>query len=305
MKRLFLGLVLLGAWVPALCFGDEYAVSAEEAFSLIEEEGDRILFLDVRDPVEIMFVGATNLVDANVPFLLVDRQRWNPKSGTFFLERNPAFVRQVASALETKGLDRDARIITMCRSGSSRGRPSAEFLRDNGFPGALYIEHGFQGDRAGEGPMAGRRVVNGWQNSGLPWESKMDPGKIFRPDSAERKEWLVILKSGSLETQAMAMVLATAEIAQGTPVRVLLCDSAGLLAVKGRSEGSGIVDPVGRSPRQMLRGLMKKGAKVDVCGVFLPNRDLGPDSLVQGIGVAKPQGIARLISQPSTVTLTF
>ena len=50
---------------------------------------------------------------------------------------------------------------------------------------------------------------------------------------------------------------------------------------------------------------MKKGAKVDVCGVFLPNRDLGPDSLVQGVGVAKPQGIARLISQPSTVTLTF
>lgn len=305
MKRAFLGLILFGLWSPVFCFGDDYAVSAQAAFSMVEERGDEIVFLDVRDPVEIMFIGATNLVDANIPFLLADRERWNPKSGTFLMERNPEFVRQVAEALQAKGLDRDAPIITMCRSGSSRGRPSAEFLRESGFPGALYIEHGFQGDRATEGAMAGRRVVNGWQNSDLPWDSKMNPGKIFRADSDVDREWLVILKSDSLETQAMAMVLATVEIAQGTPVRVLLCDTAGLLAVKEQSEGSEKVEPIGRSPRQMLLGLMEKGATVEVCGVFLPNRDIGADALIQGVGVAKPNSIARAISQPSTVTLTF
>lgn len=150
--------------------------------------------------------------------------------------------------------------------------PSARFLRENRFPDALYIVHGFQGDPAEEGAHAGHRIVNGWQNSGLPWERALDPSRIFRPKAHNTREWMVILSSGELETQAMAMILASAEIAQGTLVRILLCDQAGLLAIKGETAGDAILKPAGRSPRQMLQGLLNNGARVEVCGIFLRNR---------------------------------
>lgn len=305
MKKTAFALLCSGILAPIFCLGDDYGVSAEQAAGLLEEKRAQILFIDVRDPVEIMFTGATNMVDANIPYLLVDRFRWNPQRGMFLTEQNPDFSQQVAAALTAKGLDQDARIITMCRSGSERGRPSAQLLRENGFPNALYVVHGFQGDRAEDGPHAGKRVLNGWQNSGLPWESSLDPAKIFRPKATDRKAWLVILSSGNLETQAMALILASTEIAQGTPIRILLCDDAGLLAVKDETAGEDIVQPVGKSPRQMLQGLIQHGARVEVCGVFLPQRDIEAAALIDGIGVASPASIARAISQPATVTLTY
>lgn len=36
---------------------------------------------------------------------------------------------------------------------------------------------------ATEGPQAGFRLQNGWQNSGLPWSAKMNPEKIYRSDN--------------------------------------------------------------------------------------------------------------------------
>ena len=141
-----------------------------------------MLFLDVRDPVEIMFVGSTDAAHANVPFMLVDRTQWNAERGVFRLYRNPDFINQVKLELARRGLSADAEIITLCRSGSERGKPSADFLRENGFPNARYVIHGFQGDAIKEGPQAGFRLQNGWQNSGLPWSAKMNAEKIYRVD---------------------------------------------------------------------------------------------------------------------------
>ncbi len=33
-----------------------------------------------------------------------------------------------------------------------------------------------------EGPQAGMRLQNGWQNSGLPWGRSLNPDKIYRLD---------------------------------------------------------------------------------------------------------------------------
>jgi hypothetical protein len=35
-----------------------------------------MLFVDVRDPIEIMFIGFTDVAQANIPFLLADRNRF-------------------------------------------------------------------------------------------------------------------------------------------------------------------------------------------------------------------------------------
>lgn len=181
------GWILLLTLVAAMPAGaDEMGLTPRETYERMQQNGDKILFLDVRDPVEIMFVGFTDTVDANIPFLIIDRTRWDAQKNRYQPYRNPNFATEVEGALKARGLTRDAEVITMCRSGNERGRPSAQFLRENGFPNAMYVINGFQGDRIKEGERAGFRLKNGWQNRGLPWSPKMNPEKMYRfDDTAE------------------------------------------------------------------------------------------------------------------------
>ena len=185
MKRFFfLSLIIffvLGMQIKANA--DDSGLSVQQLSALLQNERDNILFLDVRDPVEIMFTGFTNEVDANIPYLMVDRTTWDSDKNRFQLFQNPGFTDDVKALLEKKQLDRDAIVVTMCRSGSERGKPSADFLRANGFPNAKYLIHGFQGQMLKQGPQKGLRIQNGWQNSGLPWQTKPDPDKIYHPES--------------------------------------------------------------------------------------------------------------------------
>ena len=179
--RKLVGLTALIWGLATVAQADEYAVSAQEAFALVENDDSPVLFVDVRDPVEIMFIGWADSAHVNIPFLLVDRYGWREDDGGFPLPRNPKFAAEVEAALTARGLDREATIITMCRSGSARGEPSATYLREAGFPNVLYVRHGFQGDRIDEGEHAGMRLKNGWQNEGLPWQPRINPDKIYRP----------------------------------------------------------------------------------------------------------------------------
>lgn len=160
----------------------ELAISAEDAYAKTQQTEERVLLVDVRDPVEIMFVGFTDAVDVNIPFLMVDRSKWNAERNIFPMERNPEFVAQIKAELTKRGWDENTEVITMCRSGSERGEPSAIVLREAGLPNARFVVNGFQGGAESEGPHAGMRVKNGWQNSGLPWSGKLNAEKIYRTD---------------------------------------------------------------------------------------------------------------------------
>lgn len=48
-----------------------------------QEKGTEILFVDVRDPVEILFIGYTDVIDKNIPFKLVDRSDFMADKGRF------------------------------------------------------------------------------------------------------------------------------------------------------------------------------------------------------------------------------
>ncbi|WP_256713564.1 sulfurtransferase [Marinobacter sp. C18] len=137
--------------------------------------------MDVRDPIEIMFIGFTDVIDKNIPFKLADRSNFLADKGRFAMSTDPEFAAQVEEALKAKGLTKDGLVITMCRSGSSRGKPSAEYLMEQGFTNVRYIDHGFQGNGAKEGKKKDMRIVNGWQNEGLPWSMNLNPEKIYRP----------------------------------------------------------------------------------------------------------------------------
>lgn len=181
-QLLIVFLMMFGLSVHAFANDDEaLSVTPQETFDLVQQQPEQMLFVDVRDPIEIMFIGFTDVAQANIPFMLADRSRFLDDKQRFVMDKNPEFAAQVEAALKAKGLTKDALIITMCRSGSSRGKPSADYLLAQGFTNVKYIDHGFQGSSAKQGDKPGMRIVNGWQNDGLPWSMKINPEKIYRP----------------------------------------------------------------------------------------------------------------------------
>jgi predicted peroxiredoxin len=122
-------------------------------------------------------------------------------------------------------------------------------------------------------------------------------------NTEEHDELFVVLTSGDAETQMMAMVLATQSMNQNVPVRVLLCSEAGELAIRDSESPS--FEPAGRSPKELLGGLITNGATVEVCGIFLPNREYSEGDLSEGIGVASPPEVAEYMSRKGVRYFTF
>jgi len=154
-------------------------LTPSEAHEMIGQDPAKVLFIDVRTPAEMNFIGMPTEADANVPYMLMpDFPVWDAEKSSFKLELNPDFVPAVRERLEKKGLDQNAKVIVMCRSGD-RSAASANLLAEAGFTNVYSIVEGFEGDMAKEGPTAGTRSVNGWKNAGLPWSYKLDREKMY------------------------------------------------------------------------------------------------------------------------------
>jgi len=121
--------------------------------------------------------------------------------------------------------------------------------------------------------------------------------------SASAEDVFVVVSSGEAQTQMMTMGLGNQVAAKGASVRVLLCDAAARLAVQGESFPT--FEPAGRTPQNLLQGLMQKGATVEVCAIFLPNTEYEPSDLLDGVGVAKPGPIADHMLKPGVRYFTF
>ena len=109
--------------------------------------------------------------------------------------------------------------------------------------------------------------------------------------------------SADNQSQGMAMVLATQMVEQKAAVRILLCGPAGQLALKTYEPAA--LKPRNVTPKQMLAGLMKAGATVEVCALFLPNADRTPTDLTDGITVAKPPEVAAYMLKPGVKAFGF
>ena len=109
--------------------------------------------------------------------------------------------------------------------------------------------------------------------------------------------------SADNQSQGMAMVLATQMVEQKAVVRILLCGPAGQLALKTYEPAA--LKPRNVTPKQMLAGLMKAGATVEVCALFLPNADRTATDLTDGIAVAKPPEVAAYMLKPGVKAFGF
>lgn len=117
---------------------------------------------------------------------------------------------------------------------------------------------------------------------------------------------LTVLTDAAPQTQLMALILTRASMQQDVPVRVLLCDAAGDLALAEPPEAATTpLAPRGLSPHGLLGVLIDAGVTVQVCAIYLPNSPHTAADLRDGVDVATPPEIAALMADPRTRFFTF
>ena len=74
-------------------------------------------------------------------------------------------------------------ILVMCRSGQ-RSAASVNLLAEAGFKSVYNIVDGFEGEKEKDkaSPNFGKRTVDGWRNSQVPWTYDLDPALVYQPD---------------------------------------------------------------------------------------------------------------------------
>lgn len=113
----------------------------------------------------------------------------------------------------------------------------------------------------------------------------------------------VILTAKNPQTQLMAMVLSMKTLKQGKKVNMVLCSNAGALGEKNSK--SKVLKPIDKSPKMMLKALIKNGANVKVCPLYLPNVNKDKSVLLEGIKVAKPEKVANMLLDTEFKNLSY
>ncbi len=110
---------------------------------------------------------------------------------------------------------------------------------------------------------------------------------------ASEDKLVTVLTSPEPQTQLMAMVLTMQAVQKGAATRILLCGPAGDLGLADAPAAATAPQPPrGMSPQGLMQAIMKAGATVEVCAIYLPGKGAGPEVLLEGVGVAQPPEMA-------------
>jgi len=140
-------------------------VDARESYKMLtEDSGREVVLIDVRDPVEIMFTGYTNETDIHLPWKIIDTNHWDEKKQSYGGHINPRFGEEMTARLNALGIDKQAHLIFMCRSGSTRSAPAADELYDLGYKNVYSM-------------------VDGLKNVVLPWGWTMEKDVMYGLES--------------------------------------------------------------------------------------------------------------------------
>lgn len=153
-------------------------MTSQQAYDRMMKNMDNALFLDVRTPSELNYLGVTSVMDANVPTDTMDGTAWDDKKKRYVRKHNENFVADVDARLKAKGLKNTDTVILMCRSGK-RSAKAVNVLAKAGYTNVYSVVDGYEGDKVKEGENKGRRMKNGWKNSGLPWTYSMDKDLMY------------------------------------------------------------------------------------------------------------------------------
>lgn len=122
-------------------------------------------------------------------------------------------------------------------------------------------------------------------------------------DDSKIKGLNLLLTANDTQTQMMAMVISSKALEQNKDVRIVLCGSAGDLALKDSKNES--LKPMNKSPKDLLNVMIEKGVNVRVCPLYLPNKGLEKDALINGVSVAKPDEVTVELLDESYKNLSY
>jgi rhodanese-related sulfurtransferase len=150
-------------------------VTAKEAYEMWQADQSKIKILDVRSPEEYVFVGHPPMAH-NIPFQLFNYKMAVLNKGPL-MKTNPNFITEVGQKFKTSDT-----ILVICRSGN-RSAAAVNALAAAGFKIAYSVTDGFEGDRVKDpsSSLHGKRLKNGWRNSGVPWTDQLNPQLIWIP----------------------------------------------------------------------------------------------------------------------------
>ena len=93
---------------------------------------------------------------------------------------------------------------------------------------------------------------------------------------------------------------------QGAAVHILLCGPAGDLALKeAPASATAPQKPMGMSPQGLMKKVMAQGGGVQVCALYLPNKGVGPEALIDGVTAAKPPAMAARLLADNTRIMSY
>lgn len=150
-------------------------LSAKEAHAALLKDAS-IVLIDVRDPIEINFVGHSSGMDANVPLRTVSKKFKN-KKGSYGWKDNKNFVTEVGAMMKRQGHAKTDVVFVSCRSGV-RSAVAARLLHKAGYTNVWNLIEGFEGSKE---KKTGIRSKNGWRNAGLPWSYKIPATAAWQP----------------------------------------------------------------------------------------------------------------------------
>ncbi len=140
-------------------------LSSPKAYRVISEDPD-ILFIDVRDPLEVALMGHPMAIDKIVP-VRVQSENFDEELNEYALVPNAHFLQQMELALAEAGKSKHDLIIVTCGSGY-RSAEAVRNLSAAGYTNVWQIPDGYVGDE-----KRGMNTQNAWQNAGLPWSAKL------------------------------------------------------------------------------------------------------------------------------------
>jgi len=151
-------------------------VTSREAYEMWKAAPDEIKIVDVRTSEEFIFVGNADMA-WKIP-IATQSDQWDPEKRQFPMQILPDFVARVQKVAGPEDT-----LLVMCRSGG-RSAMAVNLLAEAGFRNVYTITDGMEGDSVKDpnSVFDGKRLVNGWKNSGLPWTYRVNPDRLVLPD---------------------------------------------------------------------------------------------------------------------------
>ena len=133
-------------------------VGADEAWTLLGSNAGSVL-IDVRSRAEWAFVGTPDLSSIGKQVVFAAWQDFPA------MQVDPNFAGSLDAALAGQGVDRNASLFFLCRSGG-RSAATAAAMTAAGYANCFNVAGGFEGGHDEKGQ---RGKTAGWKAAGLPW----------------------------------------------------------------------------------------------------------------------------------------